>query len=141
MLLSVQEFLELLELEHPASRDAVEQSATEEVWLELLEDHPEARLDVTQNKTLPDSILRVLSNDENEQVRWWIAQKRRLPADVRETLASDSSESVRERIVYNAKTPIAILEKLTEDKVPRIAEHARERLRALGNDAHTLNAC
>jgi hypothetical protein len=55
---------------------AATDSATEETWREVIERYPEMRIWVARNKTVPSSILEVLSHDENADVRYTVAMKR-----------------------------------------------------------------
>ncbi|MEW2266064.1 hypothetical protein ACGF5T_30820 [Streptomyces sp. NPDC047853] len=69
--------------------------AAPDVWREVIEQHPEARFWVAQNKTVPLDILQVLASDSDPRVRSMVASKRKLTPDILTTLAADSDESVR----------------------------------------------
>ena len=102
--------------------------ASENLWSEILDTHPDLVRVITLNKVLPDSTLRLLARHPDESVRIDIANKRKIPFDVFELLAGDENEAVRARLAWNKKTPLKILEKLAEDKEEVVFEPARDRL-------------
>jgi hypothetical protein len=114
---SAAEFAQLREGEN---RDlylrAANETATEQVWLDVIARYPEFRFWVAQNKTVPDSILWILARDADCRVRSMLAQKRKLPIDLLEQLAKGSDESVRRRVALNPHTPPHILQQLSQDE-------------------------
>jgi hypothetical protein len=107
---------------------AAQESASEEVWREVITTYPEMKFWVAQNKTVPLSILDILSRDPNSSVRLMVAQKRKAGAEILERLAQDIDEGVRRAVALNAKTPIPILQRLLRDPGAEIAAIARNRL-------------
>jgi|SRR5690554_1547149 len=99
--------------------------------MEIINNHPEYREDLARNKTISQSVIRFLANDEDSRVRWRIAKKRATPPDVQIVLAQDPSDSVRITICRNPKVPRRALEILTQDAVDWIVEEAKERLSEL----------
>jgi len=103
----------------------------DDLAMEIIENYPDYREDLAPNKTLSESIIRVLSVDKEDIVRKRIAAKRATPPDVQIELAKDSSHSVRAAIGRNPKVPREALEILAQDEEDWIAERAQERLDAL----------
>jgi len=129
MISSAREFLELRFSEDPELyRRAANEEAPDEVWLELIEEHPRSRFWVAQNKTVPLTILKRLAADEDPQVRGMVAMKRKLDEETFRRLAADADASVRMRIAGNAKTPATILEAMLADSWEEIPALVRQRL-------------
>jgi hypothetical protein len=74
------------------------------------------------------SILRMLADDQDDDVRFTVAMKRKAEPEILDTLSQDPCESVREHVAYNRKTPLWILERLADDPIGRIAEAARREI-------------
>jgi hypothetical protein len=109
---------------------AANEPATAEIWLEVIQKYPDMRAWVAHNKTIPLSILEILSHDEDPSVRHMVAMKRKLGHDLNilKRLAQDPNETVRMRIALNPKTPRIILELLLDDQCSRVVEEAQNRL-------------
>jgi hypothetical protein len=109
---------------------AAREPATEEIWLEVIQKYPDMRTWVAHNKTVPLSILEILSRDEDPIVRHMVAMKRKLGRDmsILKRLAQDPDDTVRMRVALNPKTPDIILEQLLDDKCSRVFEEAQNRL-------------
>ncbi len=109
---------------------AAHEPATEEIWLEVIERYPDMRTWVAHNKTVPLSILEILSRDKDPRVRHMVAMKRKLGQDISilKRLAQDPEDSVRMSVALNPKTPRIILEQLLSDKWLRVVEEAQNRL-------------
>lgn len=103
-------------------------AAPADVWREIMTDYADLRRTIAMNKTIPESIIRILAADENPEVRSRIAHKRATPPDVQIELAEDPSDFVRVSICRNPKVPRKALEILTQDAVDWIVEEAQERL-------------
>lgn len=112
------------ELYHRAAHDTAEV----ETWFEVIDQYPEMRFWVAQNKTVPIEILRVLAQDDDDRVRSMVAMKRKLPADLCEHLATDPNDAVRMSIARHKNTPTHVLELLTRDAWPEVAVAAAARL-------------
>jgi len=108
---------------------AAHDEAPLEVWWELVREHPDFKVWVVHNKTVPLEILDALSRDDDAAVRCEVARKRKASPEILERLARDPHESVRHAVVYNAKTPDAILRLLVDDSWDTVAAAAKERLR------------
>lgn len=132
MIESAEEFVRLRTSLNQAeySRAATEE-VPEAVCPDVIGRFPEMREWIAHNKQVPVSILRILADDPDWQVRHMVAQKRKAPHDVLEKLARDTDEGVRARVAYNAKTPQWILDLLRHDPVELIADVARRRIAAL----------
>jgi hypothetical protein len=109
------------------------EDAPTHVWLEVIEKHPDMRAWVAHNKSIPESIIRILAVDSEWRVRITIARKRKTPPDILETLAKDSDESIRHAVAFNRKTPAWILEMVLNDEWINVRETAKERRAEIEN--------
>ncbi len=135
---AAEEFERLANSDNPAEyRQARWYEASEEVWLEVLEQFPASRFSVALNKRLPDVILDILSRDEDRRMRSTIARKNRLPLGVVERLAQDPDECVRRQIARRKQTPPSVLHALLDDPWDEIRDIVGQRLSttASGPDA------
>jgi hypothetical protein len=105
-------------------------SASDEVWFEVLSTYRELSRYVVLNHTISIKILDFLSMSENRGVRWEVATKRKISRIIFERLARDEDSSVRQRIACNPKVPEDILTRLASDTDELVAEFAKERLRS-----------
>jgi len=130
MIESAEEFVKLRtsEIEEEYSRAANEEASIK-VWRDIIHKYPDMKEWVVHNKTVPSEILELLSNDEDENVRFSVAMKRKLPEEIQLKLASDTSSSVRERLVYNKKTTNKVLVVLSNDSNINIKNEALIRLK------------
>jgi hypothetical protein len=103
-------------------------SASLDVWMEIINCDAARHLDVAQNRTIPDEIKRMLVEKGNPTVRSMIAEKRKLPPDLFFVLSRDSDSLVRQKIAANAKTPPEILQHLLQDVDGNVARVARYRV-------------
>jgi hypothetical protein len=137
MIKSADEFVRLRTSELPAEYgQATHETADEAVWREVILRFPEMMEWVAHNKTISESIIRVLYDSGNERTRHALARKRRTPVDLLTHLANDESESTRLAVAMNPSVPVAILERLVNDpwiEVRRIAERRLSSLRPGSN--------
>jgi hypothetical protein len=132
MIASAEEFVRLRTSDDPAEyARAAKDSAREEVWLTIVERHPEMRSWVAHNKTVPANILARLARDPDPGVRGTVARKRKLSPDLMFLLADDPDDGVRHALVWNASCPPELLRRLAEDRWSTVAEKARSRLEGL----------
>jgi hypothetical protein len=130
MISSAEEFIRLRTSDDPAEyRRAASDEASEKVWMDIINNYPDMKAWVAENKTVPLSILYILSNDSNSDVRFVVASKRKLDRALIEKLARDDNESVRQRIAYNKKTPAEVLKQLATDPESMVSDVAKERLK------------
>ncbi|WEF35469.1 hypothetical protein [Pseudoduganella chitinolytica] len=102
MISSTEEFIKLCSSQDAeAANKTLSENATIETWTEIIETCPERRIDVAQNRTIPDEIMRILASCDDPTVRSLIAQKRRLTLDMFPLLARDPDETVRRAIAAN----------------------------------------
>lgn len=131
MIESAEEFVTLRQSEDPdLYTRAAQDSAREEVWLEVVKRYPEMKVWVVHNKTVPGSILRTLASDPDPNVRASVAQKRKVGDAILEKLAYDADGRVRLEVAVNKRTPLYLLRVLLHDDWERVAEVARDRLKA-----------
>jgi len=119
MISSAEEFKELREsLIEDEYHRAAHEEASESVWLDVIEKFPEKKKWVSHNKTVPLSILEVLANDKDENVRSEVAGKRKLSRDLFILLSQDGDISVLYTLANNPKIPKDIFDALgkTKDK-------------------------
>lgn len=129
MISSAEEFLGLRFSEDPELYNrAAHEEAPDEVWLELIEEYPESRFWVAQNKTVPLTVLKRLASDDDSRVRGVVAMKRKLDEDTFRQLATDADSGVRMSIATNAKTPVAVLRSMLTDPWDEIPAVVRRRL-------------
>lgn len=123
------EFIRLRESSDPDEyRRAALEEASLEVWLEIVNNHPEMRFWVAQNKTVPGQVLRILASDDDARVRSMTASKRSLALDLLNQLAEDQDDGVRAAVARNRSTPRETLERLREDPWEDVREVVEERL-------------
>jgi hypothetical protein len=126
---SADEFIRLRNSQHSEEYlRAAHEPASTEVWIDVIERYPEARIWVAQNKTVPLDILAILAKDPDPKVRFMVAMKRKLTPELLEVLARDSDESVRERVARHRRTPRAVLERLANDPWEEVRSAVAERL-------------
>lgn len=103
------------------------EEASNEVWLELIENYPDMRVWVARNRTINKDIKIVLSKDKDPLVRSAIATKYPLDRELYCQLSKDTNEVVRSDIAYNKKTPLDILKKMSEeDSVEVVRQKAKK---------------
>lgn len=129
MVNSVEEFLNILDSdEELGTNESRLCHAPDNVWRQIIIEHPELKRWVAWNKTISYTILEILSEDNDPEIRWWIASKTKISIGLLERFSKDSNSSIRERIVFNSFTPVHILKELSLDTDADIAENARRRL-------------
>ena len=107
---------------------AAHDSASLEVWMEVVSKFPHMKVWVAHNKTVPIEVLRYLASDADWRVRHAVATKNKLSNDLMVLLAGDADESVRLRIAYNKRTDLTTLEKLANDESQLVSSVAQHRL-------------
>lgn len=128
MIGSAEEFIRLRTSDDPlGQRRATQDSATLEVWQEIIATYPEMKKWVIHNKTVPLAILTQLATDDDDKVRRGVACKRMLNSALFTLLAQDPNENVRYRIACNPKCPAETLEALTHDDSLLVSDAARDR--------------
>src|ERR1700690_3331838 len=97
MIESAEELAQLLDSEDLALRHRQRfETAPNHVWLQVVRQHPELKIPIIWNKTVPNTVLRLLSNDPDDHVRYCVAMKRKLEPDVLEKLSMDPCNIVRQ---------------------------------------------
>jgi len=77
MIESAEEFVRLRTSEDPADYNrAAHDGAAEATWRAIIDQYPDMRFWVAQNKTVPLTILEVLRHDEDERVVHMVRMKR-----------------------------------------------------------------
>lgn len=121
MISSAAEFCRLRESENPEEyhRAAHEEAATE-IWIEVINQRPEMRFWVAQNKTVPIEVLEILASDPDSSVRDMVARKRKITEAIALKLAEDPDETVRAALAINRRLPASVLAKLEHDQSPLV---------------------
>lgn len=96
-------------------RRAAYEEAPIEVWFDIIERMPDMRFWVAQNKTVPVTVLELLANDPDSNVRDMVAKKRKLPESLQFQLAEDSDACVRTSLACNKSTTLQVLKILLRD--------------------------
>jgi hypothetical protein len=132
MITSAAEFVRLASSDDPAEYGrAAHESAEVALWMEIIQDYPDARFAVAHNKTVPLEILASLASDPDDQVRSTVSVKRKLTPEILETMTGDPSSAVRLNIARHRNASRRALEVLAQDEWPKVAQLAAERLEAL----------
>jgi len=84
--------------QHRASHD----EASEDVWMEVIQRHPQARSWVIWNKTIPLTIVESLATDPDPHVRWEVANKRKISPGLLRLLSCDDDYTVRQKSPHTA---------------------------------------
>jgi hypothetical protein len=141
MIQSAKEFVELRKSQdREMYTRATQDSAPEEVWLEVIASYPDMKPWVVHNKTVPNRLLELLASDSDPVVRAAVARKRKVGISILERLASDPDESVRLAVVFNNKTPVSLLRILEKDKWERIAQVAKDKLKEFENSCNSCSS-
>lgn len=129
MIASTIEFIELCDSKLPEDINrSLAEEASLSVWLDIVENYPKRRIDVAQNRTIPEEIIRALAAKGDATVRSILAEKRRLPSDLFSVLSTDKDEIVRQKVAANQKVPIDVLKVLCSDSVEAVATVANYNL-------------
>jgi hypothetical protein len=129
MINSAQDFVDLRTSERQEDYlRAATDSAAQEVWLQIIDEFPEMKQWVAQNKTVPVEVLRLLASDNDPRIRSCVAMKNKLSHDLMVQLSRDPDASVRQRVAYNKNVHVEILEELADDESGLVSAAARARL-------------
>ena len=125
MIFSAAEFLKLCASDDPQDMlRSISESASQDIWNELIKSHRSRWIDIAQNRTIPEDIVRFLASCDDSFVRAVIAEKRNIPLDLFFVLSRDDYEIVRRKIASNRKVPDEVLFFLTSDPVESVASVA-----------------
>jgi hypothetical protein len=126
---SADEFIRLRYSDDCADYQRVaDEEASVDVWRDVIDRYPDARMWVAQNKTLPLEILADLVSDVHAEVRRMVAMKRKLTPELLRKLAMDDDETVRMRVAMHKNIAEDTLQRLRDDPWDRIREVVAERL-------------
>ena len=129
MILFAKEFVQLRTSVIPEDyHRAAHDEAPESVWLDVIREYPAMREWIPHNKTVPQNVLLILSEDQDPKVRMVVAGVRRAGEAILQRLAEDLDPSVRYAVAYNAKTPASVIEYLAKDQCEHIAARAKVRM-------------
>jgi len=125
MINSAEEFVRLCKSGDPIDiQRTMSDSASLEVWKNVIQFYPSHCIDVAQNSTLPNEIYSMLAASEDVFVRIIIGRKGRLPDGLFPILATDQDERVRRAIASHRRTPLSILKNLALDSIENVASVA-----------------
>lgn len=124
---------EFIKLRTSAVMEEYQRAAHEEaplaVWWELVHDHPDMKVWVVHNKTVPLEILAALSTDEDASIRSAIARKGKASFEILDRLSQDPDEGVRLSVAYNETTSLEILKRMLDDDWEMIVDRVKARIR------------
>ena len=104
MIISAQEFKKLrLSDDHNEQLRASTDSASIDVWSEVIALYPDLKEWVAHNKTIQIEILEILATDNDPRVRCVVARKRKINDKIFDLLKNDVDESVRHALICNTK--------------------------------------
>lgn len=131
MIKSAKEFINLRmsEVQSHYSRTVYEE-APDEIWIQLIDQHPEMREWVAYNETIKEPIMRRLANDLHSKIRLMIAAKQRLPLDLLETFSHDPENSVRLTVAIHPDTPAHVLQAMINDPSEPIREVVQSKIKS-----------
>jgi len=107
---------------------AAHESAPDEVWRDVVINHPEMAQWVAHNKTISTHMMEFIAQHGDVNARMMIAMKGKCPIHVLEMLAFDDHESVRNAVALNRKSPLHILLILANDEWETCASNATRRI-------------
>ncbi|GEM48141.1 HEAT repeat domain-containing protein [Deinococcus cellulosilyticus] len=129
MIESAKEFVRLRNSDQPEEyHRATWEEAPVEVWMEVIEHHPDMVRWVAHNKSIPKELIRLLAQHPDSDVRFFIAAKRKTPQDVLQKLTRDLCDSIRMQVAVNAKSSRETLQILINDPCDQIRERVHKRL-------------
>ncbi|GGM12352.1 hypothetical protein GCM10010129_65510 [Streptomyces fumigatiscleroticus] len=112
-----------------------QEDAPLDVWLDIVDNHPEMRFWVTFNRSVPDEVLRLLVRDDDWRVRANIAGRKKAPEDVLDTLSRDDHDAVVSSVAGNPVTPTDALTRLSRHPWEQVREKALEQLQERQQEA------
>ena len=116
MIKSAKEFTQLIDNQSDNSTyRATTEEATEQVWADVSEHHPEYEKYILQNITISNSTIKSLSKKPRFVSQMVGSTKKRTGDDVLKILSQDEDSSVRQSVAANKKTPYEVLESLCTD--------------------------
>ena len=117
MITSAAEFYRLRESQSPDEyHRASHDEAPTEIWMKVINQRPDMRFWVAQNKTVPIEVLEILASDSDSNVRDMVARKRKITEAIALKLAEDTDETVRVALATNKKLPPSAEAKLRRDE-------------------------
>ena len=103
-------------------------------WREVIEKHPDFKVWVIHNKTVPIEILETLTFDDHPDVRSAVARKRKINEKIFQILSRDKDEDVRYALMCNTKLTVDRLKQIETSDSDWLTEKLNERIRGLGNE-------
>lgn len=130
MLMTADDFVRLRNSTKPTEYErAANEEAADNVWFDVIRQHPDMRKWVAHNKTVSIRVLQVLAVDTDTDVRCMVATKNKLTPELFDFLSQDEYPGVRQRIACNKNCPTPILQKLSANPNGIVASAATGRLR------------
>jgi hypothetical protein len=113
---SAEEFVKLRTSEDPAEYwRAAHEPASIEIWRDVVEQYPDMRFWVAQNKTVPLEILELLATDADSRVKHMVLVKRKITPAILDILSRDADENIRAGVARNGRTNLETVEMLSRD--------------------------
>ena len=116
MINTTSEFIKLRNSDIPAeyNRTGIEEAPID-VWMELIENHPDMKVWVARNKSIPMEIINILSLDNDPVIRDAISSKYPLDIEIYQLFSKDADEGIRAKLTYNKGLPLFILKDMAKN--------------------------
>jgi hypothetical protein len=116
MITSAEEFVVLRTSEDPNEyHRAAHESASIEIWKDVIARFPDMREWVVHNKTVPVEILEMLATDPDNRVRSAVLRKNKITPAMLDILSRDADEDIRARVARHPRTRPETVEALLCD--------------------------
>lgn len=130
MINTVEEFTALLTHDDVVERlRSVTDSALDTVWIDIINEYPDLRAAVAQNKTISNAIVRLLYATSDTRTKSILARKRSTPVDILDLLSRDENEAVRLAVARHPRIPSHALKQLESDdwdEIRRVVNRRRD---------------
>jgi len=129
MIYTIEEYLKLADSENAEdNKKTIDEELSQNIIRCIINDYPERKSWLIHNKHISVETLRMLSTDNDVDVRFTIAMKKKCDREIFETFIMDPDFSVRMAVVRNNKLPLDLLKKMTEDNDIEISREATQTL-------------
>ena len=116
MIKDADEFYRLRNSELPEEYNrASNESAELETWLNVIEKYSDLKVWVIHNKTIQIEILEKLVKDADPNVRSAVARKRKINDKIIKLLSNDTNENVKYSLICNTKMGLEHLNNISTD--------------------------
>jgi len=125
MICTIEDYLSLANSDSTEdNKRTIHEELSPTVISSIINKYPKRKSWLVHNKHVPIDVLRSLSNDSDEDVRFTIAMKKKCDREIFKILMRDRCPSVRMAVVRNNKLPLDLLEEMRSDGDPEISSKA-----------------